>query len=160
MKKPVPAHTRRIAQLVMRPGGITVTEAVTAAEQSLDKLRDRGLAEISSTIERMSAAATELALGLDESRAGELYTLSNSLIGVAGVFGKDGLGEIALRLCTLIEMSLLAKRWDSQSVRLHVDSLRLLADNNLSPAEVAKIGSALRQVVDRLQSPRQPVSLN
>ena len=160
MTKQIPAHTKRIAQLVLRPGGITASEAVTAAERSLDGLRERGLSEITETIKHMYEAAEVLTLGLDERGARELYTLSNTLVGVAGVFGKQGLGDVALSLCTLVERLLLAKRWDVQSVRLHLDSMRLLADNSLSAAEVSRIGVALRQVVDRLQSVRPQSNLN
>jgi hypothetical protein len=156
MMKPVPMHTKRIAQLVMRPGGITATEAVAAAEQSLEGLRDRGLSEIAETIDRMFGVAKEFGPNQDPHRAGELYTLSNSLVGVAGVFGKNGLGDVALSLCTLIERLLLAKCWDGQAVQLHLDSMRLLAATSMSRLEVSAIGDALRQVVDRL--PAEPLT--
>jgi hypothetical protein len=154
MMKPVPVHTKRIAQLVMRPGGITATEAVAAAEQSLEGLRDRGLSEIAETIDRMFVLANEMGLTQDPHRAGELYTLSNSLVGVAGVFGKSGLGDVALSLCTLIERLLLGKCSDGQAIQLHLDSMRLLAATSMSKLEVSAIGNALRQVVDRLPSER------
>ena len=152
MMKSVPVHTKRIAQLVMRPGGITATEAVAAAEQSLEGLRDRGLSEIAETIDRMCGVAKAIGQSPDPHRAGELYSQSNSLVGVAGVFGKNGLGEVALSLCTLIERLLLAKCWDGQAVQLHLDSMRLLAATSMSKSEVSAIGVALRQVVDRLPS--------
>jgi hypothetical protein len=156
MTKPVPAHTKRIAQLVNRPGGITATEAVAAAEQSLEGLRDRGLSEIAETIDRMFGIAKEIGRGPDTNRAGELYSQSNSLVGVAGVFGKNGLGEVALSLCTLIERLLLAKSWDGLAIQLHLDSMRLLAATSMGKSEVSAIGDALRHVVDRL--PSKPVA--
>ena len=160
MTKPLPAHTKRLASLVLRPGGITMTEAVAAAEQSIDGLRDRGLSEIAATMARMRTIASEIGPGSDEQRFREFYALSNSLVGVAGVFGKAGLGEIALSLCTLIERLLLAGRWDSAAVQLHLDSMRLLTDTSVSEQEMTTIGQALRQVVDRLRPPAPPGRLN
>ena len=150
MTKPLPLHTKRLAQLVHRPGGITATEAVAAAEQRLEGLRDRGLSEISSTLSRMQDLATDIAAGRADRQGSDLYTLSNSLIGVAGVFGKGGLGEIALSLCTLIERLLLVGRWDAQAVQLHLQSMHL-AENGVSDLEMKTIGTALRQVVDRVR---------
>ena len=160
MTKPLPAHTKRLANLVLRPGGITMNEAVAAAEQRLDGLRERGLSEMAATMDRMRMTASGVRPGADDRQGRELYTLSNSLVGVAGVFGKDGVGEIALSLCTLIERLLLAGQWDAAAVRLHLDSMRLLAETSVSVQEMATIGQALRQVVDRLRPPPPPGRLN
>lgn len=156
MRESLPSHTKRLAQLVLRPGGITADEAVAAAEQSLEGLRDRGMSEMAATLGRMNALAAELAPGDAAGRGSEVYTLSNSLVGIAGVFGRGGLGEIALSLCTLVERLLLAGRWDAQAVRLHLDTMRLLLDGTVSEAEMRTIGAALRQVVDRVRVPAAP----
>ncbi len=155
MTKPLPEHTRALGRLVNRPGGITVTEAVAAAEQNLEGLRDRGLSSIAETISSLHALAGEMRPGPDSRQAADLYRMSNSLIGIAGVFGKSGLGEVALSLCTLIERLLLARQWDRSAIQLHVDSLRVLTQDGVTPVQIATIGAALRQVVDRLQ-PAEP----
>ena len=152
MTKLVPEHTRRLAQLVNRPGGLTVDEAVSSAEQSIVGLRDRGLATIADTFRAMQAIAGEQT-SFDEQRCRRLYQMSNSLVGVAGVFGKGGLGEVALSLCTLLEFALLTRHWDGDAIRLHLDSLRLLSCNDVSEVEVTTINAALRQVVERLRKP-------
>ncbi len=160
MKKPLPPHSRRLAQLVLRPGGITASEAVAAAELKLEGLRDRGLSEIAATISRMQALAFAIPPNCPKQQGNELYVLSNSLVGIAGVFGKDGLGSMALSLCTLIERLLLAQRWDKPAVALHLDSMRLLCENTISAAELATIESALEQVVKRVHTRPKQDSLN
>ncbi len=148
MKRPS-KHTRQLSELLHRPGGITADEAVTAAEQRLDGLRDRGLSDIAATIHDMVVLGSEIDVGPDEKASRELYRLSNSLVGVAGVFGKGELGDVSLSLCTLIERLLLARRWDRDAVQLHLNSLRLLSQDGISPVQTATVIAALRQVVDR-----------
>ena len=77
--------------------------------------------------------------------------MSNGLVGIAGVFGAAGLGGIALSLCTLIDRQQQTGVWDVEAVQLHLDSLRLLSETTVGEAEMVAIGTALRQVVDRLR---------
>ncbi len=146
----LPLHTRRLAGLVNRPGGITVSEAVLAAEANLETLRDRGLGEIASTVTRMLAIGDTLRAGTDAAEQAELYKLSNFLVGVCGVFGYGGVGEVAFSLCSLLDRLRSAGLWNVPSVRIHLDSLRLVHAGNLQGAEMVAIGAALRQVVDRI----------
>lgn len=160
MTKRLPEHTRRMAQLVNQPGGITAEEAVASAEQRLEGLRDRGLSDIADTIARIHLVGAGLRQQWTEAGCGELYRSSNSLIGIAGLFGKAGLGDVARSLCTLVERSRAAREWDHAAVQSHIDSLRLLSGTAVSPAQVAMVAAALRQLVDRLQPPKAPGRLN
>ena len=146
----VPLHTRRLAGLVNRPGGITVSEAVMAAEANLETLRDRGLEEIAAAVARMLAVGDLLKSGADAAEQAELYKLSNFLVGVSGVFGYPGLGEVAFSLCSLLDRLRINGLWSMPSVRIHLDSLRLVHSGNLQGGELAAISMALRQVVDRV----------
>ena len=146
----LPLHTRRLAGLVNRPGGITVSEAVLAAEANLETLRDRGLGEIASTVTRMLAIGEALKAGPDLAEQAELYRLGNFLVGVSGVFGFGGVGEVAFSLCSLLDRLRTAGVWSMPSVRIHLDSLRLVYAGNLQGGDMVAIGAALRQVVERL----------
>ena len=146
----LPLHTRRMAGLVNRPGGITVSEAVMAAEANLETLRDRGLEEIATTVTQMQAIGDTLKAGPDAAGQAELYKLSNFLVGVAGVFGFPGVGEVSFSLCSLLDRLRTSGAWSMPSVRIHLDSLRLVYAGNLQGGELAAISTALRQVVDRI----------
>ena len=148
----LPLHTRRLAGLVNRPGGITASEAVAAAETNLATIRDRGMEEITATMARILVLGETLRRAGDPALQAELYAASNSLVGIAGVFGLGPLGEIAFSLCNLIDRLRAAGLWSSASVQIHLDSMRLAQAGALSPAEVASIGAALRQVVERVPS--------
>ena len=150
----LPLHTRRMAGLVNRPGGLTADEAVTAAEANLESLRGRGLEEIATAVERMHAIGDTLKAGSNEAAQTELYTLSNFLVGVAGVFGFAGLGEVAFSLCTLLDRMRISASWSMASVQIHLDSLRLAYAGKLQGNQMSSIATALKQVVDRVPPAR------
>ncbi len=149
----LPPHTRRMASLVNRPGGVTVSEAVAAAEANLETLRGRGLEEIATAMARVQAIGEALKLRPDAADQAELYTVSNFLVGVCGVFGLAGLGEVAFSLCSLLDRLRISGVWSMPSVQIHLDSLRLAYAGNLQASEMAAIGVALRQVVGRVPAP-------
>ena len=68
------------------------------------------------------------------------------------MFGYTGVGEVAFSLCSLLDRLRTAGLWSMPSVRIHLDSLRLVYGGNLQGGEMAAIGAALRQVVDRVPS--------
>ncbi len=146
----LPLHTRRLAGLVNRPGGITASEAVAAAETNLATIRDRGLEEITGTMLRVQALGDKLRVKPDTALQMELYSASNSLVGIAGVFGLGALGEVAFSLCNLLDRFRAAGVWRFASVQIHLDSMRLAQAGTLTEVEMAAIGAALRQVVDRV----------
>ncbi|WP_158744828.1 hypothetical protein [Acidisphaera sp. L21] len=146
----LPLHTRRLSGLVNRPGGITVSEAVVAAEANLATIRVRGLDEITSTLAKIQTIGEALRAGPNPVKQTELYDLSNILVGVCGVFGMGGLGEVAFSLCSLLDRMREAGVWSMPSVQTHLDSLRLLHSATLEPAAMAAVTAALRQVVERV----------
>jgi hypothetical protein len=146
----LPLHTRRLAGLVNRPGGITVSEAVAAAETNLATIRDRGLEEITAIMLRIQGLGERLRVQPDAALQMDLYTASNSLVGIAGVFGLGGLGEVAFSLCNLLDRLRAANLWSFPSVQIHLDSMRLAQTGTLTEAEMTSIATALRQVVDRI----------
>ena len=153
MPRALPSHTRRLAELVNRPGGITADEAVRAAEARLNTIRDAGLTELGQMVEHMQAAGGALARSPSLSVCDELYAVSNSLVGVAGVFGLPELGEVAFSLCTLLDRQRRSGSWDGETVYLHVNSAKLMLSSDADQAARRAVISALQQVVSRLYGP-------
>ena len=149
----LPLHTRRLSSLVNKPGGITLSEAVTAAEANLETLRERGVGEITTTLARMQVLGEALKAHATAADQAELYQLSNFLVGVSGVFGFGGLGEVGFSLCSLLDRLRMSGSWSMPSVQIHLDSLRLAHAGNLQEEEMAAIRTALRRVVDRVPAP-------
>ncbi len=146
----LPPHTRRMAGLVNRPGGMTASEAVSAAEANLDTLRVRGLEEITAALARMQVLGEAMKGGPKPEQQEELYKLGNFLVGVSGVFGFSALGEVAFSLCTLLDRLRMAGSWSMPPVQIHLDSLRLAYSGNGQGNNLSAIGLALRQIVDRI----------
>ena len=121
-----------------------------AAEANLENLRDRGLEEIAAAVTRMLAIGDALKAGPDLAEQAELYKVGNFLVGVSGVFGFGGVGEVAFSLCSLLDRLRSAGLWNMPSVRIHLDSLRLVYAGNLQGGDMVAIGAALRQVVERV----------
>jgi hypothetical protein len=135
---------------MLQPGGMTANEAVRAAEAKLGAIRERGLVEVAAMLARMGAIGLALNAGPDRTLAQELYRISNSLVGIAGVFGLGALGDVAFSLCTLLDRSLASGQWNMRPVQLHLDSLRLMQGSGLSVETVRAIGAALGQVAGRV----------
>lgn len=152
MNAPIPPRKpSSFAGLVRRPGGLSMDEAVRAADANLLSMRGRLVAEIGATLERMQALGGELRDGSDRRALDELYDLSNSVIGMAGASGLPTLGQVCFSLCELIDRSQTSQAWHRQAVKLHFDSLKALrpgaADAGVDGEVVA---AALRRVVARI----------
>ena len=149
MAKSLPNHTRRMAELVNQPGGLTAREAVSSAESRLETIRDSSLKELAAMVENMIAMGDQLSQSKDVAVCQKLYTTSNSVVGVAGVFGIPELGEVALSLCTLLDRQSLAGSWHREAVELHLNSLRLMCQGGTTALNRSVI-QALHQVVARI----------
>ena len=149
-QKTIPTHTKRLAGLVNRPGGITEGEAIAAATANLETIRDRTLQELDVAVLRMQQIGALLQTSRDPVALGELYDLSNMIIGVAGVFGMAPLSGVAYSLCELIDRLRTSRTWSSNAIRVHLDSLRLMHGTNPDEQEVQAICGALRSLVERV----------
>jgi chemotaxis protein histidine kinase CheA len=146
----IPAHTRRLAGLVHRPGGLTEDEAVSAADANLETIRERTLQRMDGTLQLMDAIGRTLEAGIDRQALEELYAHSNTIVGVAGVFGMGGLSAVAYSLCELIDRMRTSRTWNAQAVSVHLDSLRLMRASGPGHEENREMQAALRRLVDRV----------
>ena len=151
MASSLPNHTRRLAELVHRPGGLTATEAVEAAELRLETIREASLKELAAMVEAMVLMGQELSKAWSTATCEKLYETSNSVVGIAGVFGVPELGEVALSLCTLLDRQTMAGSWNAAAVDLHLNSLRLICHTGAAVSNRPVI-DALHQVVARVTS--------
>ncbi len=149
MPKSLPSQARRLSDLVHRPGGMTVNEAVSAAEARLDVIRDSSLKELAAMVDHMLSLGEEIATVPSIAAFDALYSASNTVVGVAGVFGLPELGKVAFSLCTLLDRQRSLPAWNMQAIQLHLDSLRVMSGDEDNERKQAVI-KALHQVVDRL----------
>lgn len=151
----LPNHTRRMAELVNRPGGLTAREAVSSAELRLETIRESSLKELATMVDDMISMGDELSRVTCVMTSQKLYATSNSIVGIAGVFGMPELGEVALSLCTLLDRQSLAGTWHKGAVELHLNSLRLMCQGGATTLNRSVI-QALHQVVVRISDTGPP----
>jgi len=138
----------RLAKLARSPGGKTVEEAVTSAEQRIESVRDRCVAALALKAEQLATlAAGERGEGAAETLDG-LYNLSNAIFGVAGVYELDALAEAACSLCDLLHGFRGGEPVNWSAVDVHVDGIRLLATGRVAAASAgaASVLEGLRRV--------------
>ena len=156
-----PTAGERLARLVNQPGGATLAEAVQAADAKLERIRDDALGEIGTMLDRMHVAGAALPPQPSPADLAPLYALSNTVIGVAGVFGLGHLGGVAYSLCELLDRLQRAPCFSRPAVQVHLDSLRLLKDVDASDtAQIAAVQAALRRVVANFPKAAQPSQLS
>jgi hypothetical protein len=117
----------RLGQLLRIPGGVAREEAVEAATQAVETLRDEYVNAIPGEIAALEAIITasgrkrvashELQAMLD--RAGHLLTLS-------GTFGYDLLDEVVKRFCDLTTGMIEKDICDVAPVDVHLRAMRLV----------------------------------
>ena len=138
----------RLAKLARSPGGKSVEEAVTSAEQRIESVRERCVAALALKAEQLAAlAAGDRGEGASETLDG-LYNLSNAIFGVAGVYELDALAEAACSLCDLLHGFRNGEPVNWSAVDVHVDGIRLLATGRVhgSSEGAASVLAGLRRV--------------
>jgi hypothetical protein len=149
----IPAHTKRLANKVNQPGGLTEEEAVTAATANLETLRDRTQHELDATVQLIRTIGQGLQSPPDPKSVRELYSLSNSVVAIAGVYGMGGLSAVAYSLCELIDRLRTSRTWNSSAVQVHIDSLLLMQGSGPGKQEELEVQHALRLVLERVPVP-------
>ena len=152
-----PTLTRKanaFAKLVRQPGGLSMDEAVRAADENLRSIRGQLVAEVEAAVERMQALGGALRDGPDQGALNELYRSANSVIGLAGPSGLPATGQVCYSLCELIDRLQTSDTWNAPALQVHMDSLRLLRSGAAEDeAQQEAIVAALRRVVARVLPP-------
>ena len=145
-----------LAGLIHQPGGLTVKEAVQAAEAGMDELKPYAAAEIGKLVRDLlavgAASLTTKDLATRSTMLQDLYRLSNTIVGVAAPFGWKGLGVIAYSLCDLVDRLRSAGRWNAPALRIHLDGMRLMHETPREEAEVDAMRLALSVMIGRIES--------
>jgi chemotaxis protein histidine kinase CheA len=139
----------RLGQMLRKPGGVSRTEAVTAAVQNVDTLREEFVAAIPQEIaalEEMLAAAGRKHVSKDDldamlRRAGNLLTLS-------GTFGFTLLDQVVKRFCDLAVGMMEQGLDQGAAVAVHLRTMRLVCPGGaeLSSFEAGHVLDSLEQV--------------
>lgn len=139
----------RLRQLLYAPGGVSREEALGAATQNVEMLREEFVGAIPleiAALEEILNAAAKRTISKDEldamlRRAGQLLTLS-------GTFGFDLLDRVVKRFCDLA-MGMVENNIDKTApIAVHLRAMRLVCPGNpeLSAAEADHMLKSLEHV--------------
>ncbi|WP_374469879.1 hypothetical protein [Phenylobacterium sp.] len=139
-------YENRLAKTVVKKGGLSAEQAIAAAEERVEEVRQPTLDDI----DRAMAEILALGEGLREPEPRALqrmYVEANRIVAVAGVFGLGQLGEAAYSLCELISRFQAGGRYSRPMIEVHLDGLKLLRQpESHAEAHRAQVLTGLRQV--------------
>jgi hypothetical protein len=127
--------------------GITVAQALKAADRRLSDIKDDALAAIDAKIERLTA----LAWSTDPDRWTVIYRGANEIFALAGAFGLDHLSDTAYSLCCLLARGEELPAVEAAAI-VHLEAMRALrraADSGADRSTRAEIVAGLRDLVTR-----------
>ena len=145
-----PAPKLRLSQLLRRPGGITVSEALERAETGLAEIADPCRQALDLALAKAEAA--ERALGADpgdERSLRALYAAADEMVGLAGPAGQVDVGTAAYSLCELVDRALNGGTLKPAAVRVHLDALTLLRRDTAGEGVRRAVLEGLAQVARR-----------
>lgn len=135
----------RLSQLIRKPGGITVSQALEDAQKNLDNIQgsmmgvlDQKLAEVQAIVVRCRTAPTPADLK-------RLYALGDDILELAGPAGMGELGQAAFSLCELIDRFVSFRKYSWAALQVHLDGLTALR------AAEGRIDAHTNQVLDGLK---------
>ncbi|GAA0530559.1 hypothetical protein FHS83_002568 [Rhizomicrobium palustre] len=132
----------RLGKLLQTPGGISREQAVQAAGERVESLREKFLAAIPNEI---GALEEILARGggktISEADLQEMLTLADQVLTLSGTYGLTRLDTVVKRFCDLA-MGMIDKKLDPAApVAVHLRAMRLVSPGaaELSDAEAAHV---------------------
>ena len=124
----------RLSKIMRQPGGTTVRGALKDAKRNLDMIRRECVAEIDAKLGVIQQKFGQAQTKPSDADLDELYRLSNDIVGMAGVFEMNELGEAAFSLCELIDRLKAPDQWDWPAVEVHLSALRAAASRHAGRA--------------------------
>lgn len=118
----------RLGQLLSRPGGKRISEAVADAEKNLATLAPLIEAELDEALASLRDAADRAARGGEDASAAmrEVYDRALTIAGTAGLCERARMGEVAYNLCELSDRYIEAGTWNVEAIEAHVNTMTLL----------------------------------
>ena len=139
----------RLKEIVSRPGGLTVGQALRAAEAKLQSLHGEGVQAIDELLEQIHRIVAAVSDAPGEEAMETVYRLSDQVHCIAGTFGLEELGAAAHSLCDLLDRQLTANKPNAAAIAVHLDGLRLLRGQDGGATGREAMLEGLRRVAER-----------
>jgi hypothetical protein len=140
-------YENRLAKTVVRKGGLSADEAISAAAARVEEVRQPTLEDIDRALAEILGLGQQLH-AVDAEALKRMYGEANRIVAVGGVFGLGELGEAAYSLCELISRFEATGRFSRPMIDVHLNGLQLLRQpQDHADTHRAQVLDGLRQVV-------------
>jgi hypothetical protein len=140
----------RLAEIVNRPGGRRIADALAAAETRVQRKHDELAAALPDAAGRLKALLDSAQSEPDVALQG-LYTEANQVFALAAALDMKALADAAYSLCDLTDGFRETGEVSWRAVQVHVDAIRLLTQGTGSVETDRAILAGLKQVGARFQ---------
>ncbi|HVY83742.1 MAG TPA: hypothetical protein VG943_01305 [Caulobacterales bacterium] len=142
----------QIYEILDKPGGITVEQALQRADRAIEQHRDRATEALRENIAKLEAMVRERGAPNPDA----VYALATFAVDIAGVYAPP-LCRASQSLCELVHRLKAVGKWDWAAVAVHVSSMRLLMDMGAGmEASVQSVLDGLGAVVAKYPDPSPP----
>jgi len=140
-----------LAKVADQPGGRRVADAVKAAEERVEAVREASVSGLSAKADQLIALVAEARKAPGPATFGAIYDLSNAIYGVASTFDLKALSQAAFSLCDLTDSFRSGETVSWPALDVHVDGIRLLTTlGERAGAAGDEVLKGLRQVRERV----------
>jgi hypothetical protein len=116
----------RLAEMIDKPGGISIGVALRQAQANIDERRAPSLDAVAEMIGSLLTVEPPTSLEDNFERLIEVYRSTNAIIDVASPFGLNDLCEAAGHLCNLVDAAPTGKLFDWRIVTVHAQAMQML----------------------------------
>jgi hypothetical protein len=128
-----------LGPLVDQTGGLSIEDAVRAAERNVASIRDESVAEVDRNIELLARSAAAVAADATNlSARDEVYAHANVIAGLAGCCGLSEVGQAAFCLCDLADLYIVSNYWNADAVAVHLSAIAVLRAPDIAGAPAAR----------------------
>jgi hypothetical protein len=135
-----------LAQLLKKPGGVPVAEAVAAAQANLADLRPQCMSELHNLLEAAEKVFAGLGSTYDQAGVASLYQTAVRGIGLGDVCGAGSVDVALTSLCDLLDHLKTNERYDAEAVGVHLRAWRLLISTEIPPEGAQAVLAGLNRV--------------
>lgn len=135
-----------LTQLLKKPGGLPVAEAVVAAQANLTSLKPLCMTELHTLLEAAEKVFGGLGGAYDEAGVSSLYQTAVRGIGLGDVCGAGSVDVALTSLCDLLDHFKTHERYDAEAVGVHLRAWRLLISTEIPPEGAQAVLGGLNRV--------------
>jgi hypothetical protein len=143
-----------LTQLLKKPGGVPVADAVAAAQANLASLKPQCMTELHTLLEAAETVFGRLGATYDYAGVASLYQTAVRGIGLGDVCGAGSVDVALTSLCDLLDHLKTNERYDAEAVGVHLRAWRLLISTEIPPEGAQAVLAGLNRVSAKYGAPQ------